>query len=229
MPLSSRLTQRFCIRIRLLCALVFGWGAVLWAPLAAAAQQDVEVRLGASLKKKVYKRVTLGLQPELRSDGLNPDRYLLGVELSYKPIKYFSAELSWRSDLEEKKRGLGVGHRPAAALRGHLPLGDFDLSARFFYTYSFGYLRSESHRFRYKADLEYDVPRVPLDLGVFAEAFQELGGAGWFKMRYGGEVSFKFYNTKKLDQGLSAGYALDYYLNAPRNVHIVQLQYRLKF
>jgi hypothetical protein len=186
--------------------------------------------VGATAKKEVIDDVDVSLSPEMRTDGINPDRYLIEAGVRYKPIKYFAAKGEFRADLEEQSYGLAESYRPGASVSGFLPfLDDFEAEARLAYTHAFGPYRDPLNTLRYRAGLEYNVPDVKLDLSVSAEAFHRVNEGEFNRMRYAIEGKYKFYGTKRLDQWISLGYMLDYFLQKPVNLHIPTIQYSAAF
>ncbi|HSC89565.1 MAG TPA: hypothetical protein VLC09_19920, partial [Polyangiaceae bacterium] len=131
-------------------ALVMGLFLLYPARASAQSTDDVQARVGATIKKKLSKRWALALNPEMRTSGLDPERYLLEGTVGYRPIRYFTAKASLRGDVREQPDGADYGARAGLALVGSLPLGDFEAEGRVFYTYDFGNLRSERHRLRYR-------------------------------------------------------------------------------
>lgn len=193
-------------------------------------RQELQIRLGASAKAEVIENVDVSLEPEMRTDGWNPDRYLIEGGVRYKPIKYFATKATLRGDLEETKIGLVHSYRPAAAVAGYLPfLDDFKAEARLQYMYAFGPYRDPTHTLRYKAGLEYNVPKVKLDLSVSVETFHRVFEGEFNRMRYAIEAKYEFYSSKKFDQGIALGYMLDYLLQKPINRHIPTIQYFASF
>lgn len=200
---------------------------------APAVAQDVEeefqLRVGAEVEKEVIDDLSVSLTPEMRTVGLNPDRYLLELGLKYDPLDFLSLRPGFRGDLEEKKSGLDGGYRAKMDVVGKLEFGDFEPNARLRYTYEFGPDRDSQHSLRYKLGLDYEIDPADLTVGVGVEAFQDLALGSFYKMRYGGGVTWDFYKTKKLDQSVGLSYDFDYFLDKYKNVHIVELTYGIQF
>jgi hypothetical protein len=192
-------------------------------------EQELQIRLGAAVRKKLAKDWMLQLSPQIRTDGINPDRYLLELEGGYEPIKYIDLRAMFRGDLEETGSGLEHGYRPGASVTGSLPLGDFKPSLRTLYTYSFGPERDARHRLRYRAKVDYNVPQIRLEISPGVEVFHQLDNRGIYKMRYSLSLEYKFMKSKKIDQFLYGGYMLDYSLDKRRNVHIPEFGYKVVF
>lgn len=188
---------------------------------------ELQIRLGATVKKDLSKRWSVKASPEIRTAEWDPDRYLLELAARYEPLKYLDLQASLRGDLNESKDGLGYGLRPGFSATGILPIDDFRFEARLLYTFDFGYLRDEEHRLRYRGGVKYNVPGIRLYIELGVEAFQVLNDPYWLKMRYALELSYKFYKSKKLDQFIYAGYLFDYYLDQPLNTHIPSFGYKL--
>lgn len=193
-------------------------------------EQELQIRVGAGVKTEVIEDVDVYLKPEMRTDGLSPNRYLMELAVRYKPIKYFSMRGEFRSDLEDESYGLVHGYRPAASVSGHLPfLDDFKAEVRALYTHAFGPYEDIRRTLRYRGGVEYNVPKVKLDIGISAEAFHRVPEGEFNRMRYAIEGKYKFYNTKRFDQWISLGYMLDYLLTRPLNRHIPTIGYSAEF
>lgn len=192
-------------------------------------EQELQIRVGGAVRKKFGKDWMLQLAPQLRTDGFNPDRYLLELEGGYEPIKYVDFRAVFRGDVEEQGSDLDHGYRPGASVTGSLPLDDFKPSLRLFYTYDFGPEREMRHRLRYRAKLDYNVPKIPLEISPAAEAFHRIDARGVYKMRYSLSFDYKFMKSKEYDQFIGVGYMLDYFLDKARNVHIPDIGYKIVF
>jgi len=189
----------------------------------------VQTRLGANFKKKLSKEWDAWVNPEFRFDNTEPDRFLLEIGATYEPIKYLAVKAGLRGDINDTSEGLGYGLRPGISAKGKLPMGDFEGGLRLYYTFDFGQYRDDEHRLRYQGSLKYNVPGIRLNLQAAIEAFQRLNEGWIFKLRYGIEADYKFYKSKKLDQFVYAGYALDQYFDRNLITHIPQLGYKLNF
>lgn len=215
-----------------IATLFFLGSSLLARPLHAQdadLEQDLQIRIGATVRKKLDKDWMIQLSPQVRTDGLSPSRYLLEMEGGYSPIKYIDLRGIFRADLEETNNGTEHGYRPGASVTGSLPLGDFKPSLRTLYTYDFGPERDSLHRLRYRAKVDYNVPKIPLEASPAVEAFHQLDDRGIYKMRYSLSLDYKIVKSKKLDQFLYGGYTFDYFLDKARNVHIPEFGYKAVF
>lgn len=190
-------------------------------------ERDLQVRVGARVMKDVGKDWTLWLSSEVRTEELDPDRYLLEVGNKYEPVKYIALRAEFRGDLKESEKD--HGYRPGASVTGSLPIGDFKPSFRFLYTYDFGPDRDERHRVRYRGKLDYDVPNLRLEVAVAAEAFRRLDDRGFYKMRYSLSFDYEIEKSRGASHAVYAGYMLDYFLDKPRDVLIPEVGYKLGF
>jgi hypothetical protein len=215
-------------RAHLLIAFVL---TLLVASSAGAQQveQEFQLRLGADIEKKLVKDLRVVVTPEVRTMGINPDRYLLEVGLKYDPLKFLSLRPGFRGDLEEKSSGLEGSYRAKFDVVGKVEFGDFEPNARLRYTYEFGPYRVAQHSLRYLLGLDYEIGKSDVTLGASGEAFQDLGLGSFYKMRYGIGAEWDFYKTKKVDQSISLDYNFDYYLDRYLNVHIVEIGYKIVF
>lgn len=210
-----------------LCILAFTSAAAAQEP---PLEQEFRIRVGANVEKKLVKDLRLVVSPEVRTvDGINPDRYLIEIGLKYDPIKYLSLRPGIRADLEEKKDGLENSYRPRMDVVGSYKIEDFKPNVRLRYTHAFGPYRDPRPTLRYRLGLEYEIDKTDVSVEANAEAFHDLVVGNIYKMRYSAGADYKFYGTKKLDQWVRLTYNLDYYLDEYRNIHFVEIGYKVVF
>ncbi len=192
--------------------------------------QETGLRFSAIAQKEFNKQFKVFVNPEMRTDGFDPDRYLLEIGLDYEPFKYLEITPGYRFELDEKKEGLTPEHRLRLDFTGKLPLGDFKPSFRVRYTASLSPGETATQRLRYKLGLDYD-PTKRWSTDVAAELFQDLTPHELNRMRYSAGVSYKFYRAKKkkIDQTVLLKYRLDYYFHEYVNRHIFELGYKFSF
>src|SRR5690606_42002380 len=73
--------------------------------------QESQIRVSATAEKKVIKRVRMSVTPEMRTNGFDPDKYMVEVGLGYKPIDYLALRTGYRFDLNERSSSVDSGHR----------------------------------------------------------------------------------------------------------------------
>ena len=240
--------------------------ALMMMPLSSLAQSDdfgVWTSIGA--EKKISKKLSVGMEAELRTrdDVSTLDRWSVGVDAQYKLTKWLkvSAGYSFLDDNNEKitykeTNGMpnklaeywGVRHRFNVSLTGSYKFGDWQVSLRERWQYTYRPEKTIDERWDFDDDeydgkpktykgrgknvlrsrlqLSYDIPNSHLEPYASVEMFN-----GWSvqKTRYTAGVDWKI--TKKHEVGL-------YYLyqsvhdddddNEP-NRHIVGVEYKFKF
>ncbi len=201
------------------------------AASAQEVQQDTVMRFSATVEKKINKEFRAFVNPEMRTDGFNPNRYLFELGVKYKPIDYLSLTPAYRIELREKNSGDLISvQRLRLDVGSGIELGDFEPSVRVRYSTSIRPDRETAHRLRYKLGLDYQIKKY-LGADVSAELFHGLNLQEIEKMRYAAGLSYRFFRKKKKDlsQFVLFKYRFDYYLNEYRNAHIFELGYKFSF
>lgn len=232
-PFNASSWTKSALRCAALAATFFFCGSFLLEEEARAqtVEQETGLRFSAVAQKELNKQFKVFINPEMRTNGFNPDRYLLEVGVDYEPIKYLEITPAFRFELDEKKSGLTPEQRLRLDLTGKLPLGDFKPTFRLRYTASFSPEEEVGQRLRYQLGLDYD-PTKRWSMGVAAELFQDLAPLSQLeRMRYTAGVSYKFHRAKKMniDQSVLFKYRFDYYLQEYLNAHIFELGYKFSF
>jgi hypothetical protein len=191
--------------------------------------QESQIRVSANVEKKIIKKLRVGVTPEMRTNGFDPDKYMVETGLSYKPIDYLSLRTAYRFDLNERKDTVDSGHRYRFDVVGMWPLKRLEPQARIRYTHRFGEGRPIENTLRYLLGLDYRIKKTQLTLGASAETYHQLTPQFFERMRYGANASYRFQKSKKLRQTVKGGYLLDYYLNQRLNVHIALFEYAVLF
>ena len=240
--------------------------ALMMVLLSLLAQSDdfgVWTSIGA--EKKISKKLSVGMEAELRTrdDVSTLDRWSVGVDAQYKLTKWLkvSAGYSFLDDNNEKitykeTNGMpnklaeywGVRHRFNVSLTGSYKFGDWQVSLRERWQYTYRPEKTIDERWDFDDDeydgkpktykgrgknvlrsrlqLSYDIPNSHFEPYASVEMFN-----GWSvqKTRYTAGVDWKI--TKKHEVGL-------YYLyqsvhdddddNEP-NRHVVGVEYKFKF
>lgn len=197
--------------------------------LAQETDNEAQLRLRADVKKNLSEQWQMIVRPEVRTQGWTFQNYMIEPAVRYKPLEYLAFKTAFRVELTDKEPDDEMTYRWRLDTTGSLPLGRyFQAQARLRYAYVFSNQDSPSSRIRTRALFEYK-PLKRLEFNLSAESFWNVTAGQVTKMRYGSEVAYDFYRSKKLDQFVTAEYLLDYYLHKPQNVHIVRLGYGVEF
>lgn len=193
--------------------------------------QDIEnnfkIRTSAELSFEPIKKLKLNIIPELRfDDSFSLDEYLLEGEAVYKPVKFLSLAASYRfvADLKQTK-DTDYFNRFAFSATAKKEFKNFESAFRLRYTNDADDDSGNIQFLRYKASLNYDIPKNKITPFVAVEAFQRLTDGDLYKMRYSAGIDYKLF--KKNYIGLS--YKLDYYQKEYKNNHILSVGYKIKF
>lgn len=189
----------------------------------AVTEQEMGYRASASVRIEPVKKVKLYLMPELRFGSSELDKLLLGTELKYSPLKYLDIGGSYNLVMNFKTvKPTEYTHRFAFYMGTSFKIDRFEPSLRIMYA-NYGN-EVISNFMRYKAKLDYDIPKAKIDPYLSAELYQQLTGE-LYKIRYSVGVDWRFVKNHSI--GLN--YKLDNYINADKMKHIVNLEYGFKF
>ncbi len=209
--------------------------------LADGTKDDPEVlykyQVGAEFQIKLAKGLELELSPELRyNDGY--DKMHLNGGVSYKTLGCLYLGASYRLILdrvESSSYSYSVwgtssyetesSHRYAFDVTYKDKMGDFTPSFRAQYTTYGEDGESGDHYFRYKAKVDYNIPKCKFTPFISVEAFQELDDNMFDRMRYSTGFSYKLSKSKSL----SFDYKFDYYLLEYKNANVFSIGYKVKF
>jgi hypothetical protein len=187
---------------------------------------------------KIVKNLKAEFAGSIRTDenASNIESFYLEGGLKYKLCKYISAGAYYRLiDREENDNKFYFRHRLYADVKGTLPLGRFTLSARYrFQEQTKTYIKhaeddEPGYYNRFKFELDYNVPRIPLTPYVFTEYSGQTFASNDIlieKKRVGGGLSYNI--TKK--QAISAEYIyLSSRVTNPRYFNVLSLNYSVNF
>lgn len=193
--------------------------------------QDVEnefqLRTSVKVGFNLVKHVKLSFTPEVRfKNDFSIDKYQLEVAIDYQPIKLISLGGSYRFVINPRNtKDTEYLSRYAFDITFQKKLKRFNPSLRLQYTNDDDDVEDASVFMRYKASLEYNIPKTKITPTLGIEAFQQLENGQMNKMRYSLGLDYKL--SKHNYIGL--GYKLDYYLKEYKNKHIVEVQYKYSF
>lgn len=203
---------------------------LLIIPTVKSQEIENEFQLRTSLKLgfKLVKHVKVSFVPEIRfNDDFSVDKYQMEGAIDYRAFKLVSFGGSYRFvvNLRDVKETEYLS-RYALDVTFKKKFDRFKPSFRFQYTNDNDDDEDAASIFmRYKASLEYNIPKTKITPTVGVEAFQQLDDGQLYKMRYSLGFDYKLFKHNYI--GL--GYKLDFYMNEYKNKHIVEFQYVYSF
>lgn len=200
---------------------------IIWLSPAKAqeVENDFETRTSFRLRPKLSDKLKLRITPEVRLDEeFSIAKYILAGEGIYEPIKilalgakyYFIGDINKNSDNEHHSR-----YAFSATIK--YKFNRFEPAFRIRYSNYADDEITDKNFLRYKASLEYDIPKSSLTPFLGAELVHQLADNELYKMRYSAGIDFKLFKNNYI----SLSYKLDYYLQEYRNKHIVDLTYKI--
>ena len=141
---------------------------------------DFGIWSSATVEYKLVKNLRLDFDLNLRTyDNTSKiEEVFFDIGLTYKFNKYLFAAVSYRyTQFNEKNNTFYPRHKWFADLRGKLPLGDFDISARLRFEQRYKtYYKDENDKepqehLRIRPKVLYNIPKFPVNPYVSAEIF----------------------------------------------------------
>jgi predicted porin len=150
------------------------------ASIAFSQNDDFGIWYSVSAEKKLVKKVKLDLDANVRTynNASKIEEAFLDIGLTYKFNKFLSAAASYRfTEFKEDDDLFHPRHKWFADLKGKLPLGNFDISARLRFQQRYKtYFEDENDKEssevgRVKLRTQYDIPSFPVNPYISAELF----------------------------------------------------------
>ena len=201
-------------------------------------QDDFGIWYSVTAEKKLVKNLDLDLDANVRTynNASRIDEAFIDIGLTYKFNKYLSAAASYRfTEFRENDDLFHPRHKWFADLKGRLPLGDFDISARFRFQQRYKtYFEDENDREskevgRIKVKSLYNIPSFPVNPYIAAELFFPMFAETERIVEKNRLMAGVEYNvSKKHSFGLEYMHQRDY-LPHISDINIVSVGYNLKF
>jgi len=222
--IKEELNKRF-----LACRVLLSGVILVLANLSVTAQTTVneyktwtEFHASTKIGKE---RIRLHLAPEVRfNENFTIDKYIIEAGIRYELHDFIMLGAGYRfigNKLETKSTD--YLHRFAFSVTFEKGIKRFEPEFRIRYTnYSDDDL--EENYLRYKAALQYDIPKCKIMPFISAQAFHKLAANRIEKMRYGLGAEYKL----RENNYIGVFYKLDYFLHKFKNRHIIGITYRIK-
>lgn len=190
---------------------------------------ELQLRSSVEMDYKVFKGFHLSFSPEVRFDkNMSLENYHFQLEADYKLNKIWSIGARYRFVVNPRDaKETEYLSRYGLNLKIKKEFRRFNTGFRLSYTNDADedYSEDRSHYLRYKASVKYNIKKCKLTPKMGLEAFQELSGDGFYKMRYIAGADYKLFKKNYL----GVTYKFDYYRTAYLNKHIIELNYKIKF
>lgn len=202
------------------------------------AQDDFGIWYSVAAEKKLVKKLELNLDVNVRTydKASKVEEAFFDIGLNYKFNKYLSAAVLYRfTEFREDDDLYHPRHKWFADLKGKLPLGDFDISARLRFQQRYKtYFEDENDREskeigRVKIKTLYNIPSFPVNPYVSAELFFPMFTKTTRYVEKNRFMSGIEYNiSKKHTAGLEYMFQRDY-LPHISDINVISVNYEIKF
>jgi len=208
------------------------------APVIFSQEKDFGIWAGISAEKELIKNLDLNFDINLRTyhNVSEIEEAFFDIGLNYKFNKYLSTALSYRyTQFREDDELYHPRHKWFADVKGKLPLGDLDISARFRFQQRYKtYFEDENDkeskevgRLRLKAI--YDIPSFPVNPYISAELFFPMFSVSERtveKERF--MAGFEYNISKKNSIEIEYIYQRDFFPKLS-DMNIISVNYNIKF
>ena len=201
-------------------------------------EDDFGMWYSATTELKLVKNLELDFDINLRTydNASKIEEAFFDIGLTYVFSKYLSAAASYRfTEYNEKNDTFYPRHKWFADLKGKMPLGDFDISARLRFEQRYKtYYKDENDKepqehLRVKPKVLYNIPSFPVNPYVLSELFFPVFNEDkkdLDKIRY--TAGFEYNISKKHSVELEYTFQRDYYPKLT-DINIISVNYNLKF
>jgi isopentenyldiphosphate isomerase len=196
---------------------------------AQEVENEFEYRTSVYAQFKPLKKLKVYISPEARFDeDFSLGEYNMEAGATYKLSSAFSVGANYRfiiNPRESKETEYYSRYKFYVTLKQKY--GDFTPSVKLSYSnFADDDKDNELNNYlRYKASLEYDIPKSKLTPVVGIEAFHNLNDKEISKIRYSAGADYKLFKNNYI--GLR--YKFDFYRTSYKNRHVFGLQYKIKF
>ncbi len=178
--------------------------------------------------KKLFKNWEFSFIPEVRfQDDFSVDEYIFEGKLGYEPFKFLDLAAAYRYNTNVKNSGNEHSHSAVFDITGKTEFDRFEgsLRGRFTNDTDGGDVPWETFYFRPRVKLTYNIKGNKIEPFVNYELFMNLKESDIYKGRF--DAGF----TRKLGDLHRIGlyYRLQDYFSDRNSVHILGIDYRLKF
>lgn len=254
-PRSFKITRP----IKAAAAAALCCSALALSPVSAHAD-DFGLDINLGLKKKIIKGLSASIEGSIRTQDNSSEleRLSIGPGIDYKPIKYLKLDLGYefidkyRPSYTTNNDNIvesywSPRHRIVASVSGILPLGDFKISLRERYQYTYrqetsakktsqsGAAKSDkivsaehSHMWRQRLSFEYEHPDIHIAPHFDFEMYNNLAdGFAFDKLRF--LLGIEYEITKNHSVELYYRYTYEIADSSEENSHLLGLGYEFTF
>ncbi len=198
--------------------------------LAQEVENVAQYRIGVEMDWKLFnvKGLKMSFEPQIRrGSGFSHESLTLETGLRYKTLGFLYWGANYRLTVEPSDVDFTTNKygRYALSLTAKEDFGRFTPSLRVQYSNYTDEDVDDKKYLRYRAKLDYNIRKCPVDPYILVELYQDLSENLLSKARYGVGVDYKI----KKDNYLNFNYKLDYYTLKYKNRHIFSLGYKVGF
>ena len=234
-------------------------GLVLAASPVSAHADDFGIDLSLGIKKNIIKGLHASLEGSLRTQNNSSDleQLSIGPGIDYKPIKYLKFDIGYEfidkyhpshtTNNNIVESYWSPRHRIVASASGILPLGDFKISLRERYQYTYRQKTSakktsqsgaetsdkivsaeHSHIWRQRLSFAYKHPDIHIEPHFDFEMYNILtDGFAFDKLRFLLGIQYEIINNHSVE--LYYRYTYEIADSSDENVHLLGLSYEFEF
>lgn len=210
-------------------------GSLLIGSIAtASADNEVEnveaYRIGVEMDWKLFdvKGLKFSLAPQLRyGEGFDYEQMVIETGVRYKTFGFLYWSANYRLTVEPTGEMMQTDKygRYFLSLTAKESFGDFTPSLRAMYTNYTNEDVNDTEYMRYRAKVNYDIPKCPITPYLSTELFYDMDENLLNRTRIGAGVDYKV----KKNNYIGLDYKLDYYALKYKNRHIFSLGYKVSF
>jgi opacity protein-like surface antigen len=201
-------------------------------------QDDFGIWYSISAEKKLVKKVALDFDANIRTydKASKIEEAFFDIGLTYKFNKFLSAAASYRfTEFKEKDDYFHPRHKWFADLKGRLPVGNFNISARLRFQQRYKtYFKDENDKessevARVKLKALYNIPSFPVNPYISAELFFPIfkeTTSNVAKNRF--MAGFEYNISKKHSIDLEYMFQRDF-LPHISDINVISVNYNIKF
>ena len=202
--------------------------ALLLSNLKLTAQtENFNTWIELEFAKEFKDKLELSITPEIRvEDQFKVDEYMVQGKITYEAFPFLDLAAAYRINNEVKNKGDEIYHRWAFDAQLKRDIGRFEGSVRGRLTnYTDSSEEDPGTTIRPRAKLEYDIRDNKIQPFISYELFRNLTEAEWNKSRFDAGFTRDIGDLHRI----GVYYRLHNYFRDKASVHILGLEYRLRF
>jgi hypothetical protein len=200
---------------------------IMSATVAQAKTEKFGTWIELEFRKDFLKRFAFSVTPKIRlQDQFKPDEYLVQAKLRYEPFSFLKFAGAYRISTEVKDKGNENYYRYAFDTHLGHEFGRFEATLRGRFTnYSDMSEKEQDNYFRPRLKTEYNIKGIKTEPFISYELFQNMTKKEMRKSRLDAGFTWKLGGPHRI----SIYYRLHDYFTDKASIHILGIDYRMKF